>query len=245
MRMKRLAGLAGAVMLVAAQANASPVTVDANASIYDAGSATLNYGFTAPSSVSLSAGTTSLTFTGVTGSLTCTPSDGCITLNGYGNLNNPDGIGAAGGSYTSGTTSLSGITLANAGALVGVFLDGPPAGTSPTALDFSATGATSFTSLSPLVDQVFFIGDGLTGNNTGTVQSFNVPTGAMALYLGIADACGYSGGPSCYSDNYGTYSVTVNQQGATPAVPEPASFATLAVGVLGLLGAARMRRTRA
>ena len=246
MRMKWLAGLAGVLVLVAAQAQASPVTVYANASIYDAGSTTLNYGDSAPTSVSLSAGTTSLTFTGVTGSLTCTYSDGCISLNNGGNYNNPDGIGSAAGFYTGGTLSLSGITLANAGALVGVFLDGPPAGVSPTALDFSTSGATAFTSLTPLINQVFFIGDGLTGNGSGSVQSFNVPTGARTLYLGIADACGYNGGPSCYSDNRGSFSATVNQLGAvTPTVPEPASFAILAVGMLGLLGAARMRRTRA
>ena len=70
----------------------------------------------------------------------------------------------------------------------------------PTSLAFSDAGggntiATSFASLSPLIDQVFFIGDGLTGDGSGSVQQFIVPTGATALYLGITDAPGYNGSP--------------------------------------------------
>jgi hypothetical protein len=88
-------------------------------------------------------------------------------------------------------------------------------------------------SLSPLLDQVFFIGDGLTGDGTGTVQDFYVPTGATELYLGISDACGYNGGPSCYGDNVGTFDVTYTPT-LSSTVPEPASLSILACGLLAL-----------
>ena len=107
----------------------------------------------------------------------------------------------------------------------------------PAPLDFS--GGTSFTSLSPLLQQAFFIGDGLTGDGSGTTQTFNVPTGATTLYLGISDACGYNGSPSCYGDNGGSFSITVN---AGPAVPEPATWALMLVGLGGLGAALRGRR---
>ncbi len=245
MRSTWVTGLVAGFMLVAAQAHASPLTVNATDSIY--GASNSGYGATDPVSVMLNSGATSLSFSSVTGSITtnCASSEGCISLNNGGNYNNPDGVGAEGGSYNSGTLSLSGITLPNAGALVGVFLSGSPTGLSPTALDFTTGAGTSFTSLSPLIDQVFFIGDGLTGNGTGSTQTFYVPTGATTLDLGIADACGYNGGPSCYGDNLGSYGVTVNQQGGSVPVPEPASVVTLAVGMLGLLGVSRLRRTRA
>ena len=55
-------------------------------------------------------------------------------------------------------------------ALLGVFLGpGAPGGTAPAALD--ASGANDFTTSAPLLNQVFFIGDGLTGTGTGTVQA--------------------------------------------------------------------------
>ena len=106
-----------------------------------------------------------------------------------------------------------------AGYLVGLFVPaGGPAGAAPTALDFTSSGlGTSFTSLSPQLDQVFFIGDGLTGNGTGTQQTFNIPTGAGQLWLGISDAGFYNGAPGAYGDNLGTYTVglSVNTPGSS------------------------------
>jgi hypothetical protein len=74
-------------------------------------------------------------------------------------------------------------------ALIGVFL-GPavPSGQPPAALD--ASGSNAFTSLSPLLQQVFFIGDGLTGTGSGSVQQFVVPAGATRLFLGSSDGSG-------------------------------------------------------
>jgi len=59
------------------------------------------------------------------------------------------------------------------------------AGTSP--------HTTSFTSLSPVPDQTFFIGDGLTGNGSGSRQQSAIPSGASELVLGFSDACNYNG----------------------------------------------------
>ena len=95
------------------------------------------------------------------------------------------------------------------GALVGVFetATGPTSGTPPATLDFTVIG-TNFASLSPALNQVFFIGDGLTGDGSGSVQQFMVPLGATRLYLGCADAGNYNGSPGAYSDNSGTFTVS-------------------------------------
>jgi hypothetical protein len=50
--------------------------------------------------------------------------------------------------------------------------------------DYLWDGSDSFT---PLLNQTFFIGDGLTGTGAGNRQSFAVPSGATLLYLGFAD----------------------------------------------------------
>ncbi|MDQ2775865.1 MAG: hypothetical protein M3Y57_13260 [Acidobacteriota bacterium] len=124
-----------------------------------------------------------------------------VTVNGGGNYNDADGIGSASEEYNNGFKSLSGITTPTAGYIAGVFLDpgGPSGPAAP--LSFANTGSTSrpndtnFSSLSPTADQVFFVGDGLTGDGAGATQIFYIPTGATELYLGLADACGYNGNP--------------------------------------------------
>jgi hypothetical protein len=193
-------------------------TVQSTGSIYATGS-----GSTAPTMITLPSGATSVVFNSVTGSITtgCASTEGCITLNnGTGNNNNdPDGVGAVPAiSSNTGTTSISGMMAPGAGYLVGLFVPaGGPAGAAPTALDFTSAGlGTSFTSLSPQLDQVFFIGDGLTGNGTGTQQTFNIPTGAGQLWLGISDAGNYVGALGAYGDNLGAYAVnlSVNASGS-------------------------------
>ncbi len=88
-------------------------------------------------------------------------------------------------------------------ALLGVFLgpkqpDGSPA---PDALDFGATGSRDYLSLSPQLQQVFFIGDGLT--STGETQQIIVPAGATRLFVGPMDA-------SQYLNNEGSFSVEIS-----------------------------------
>jgi hypothetical protein len=235
-----------AFLTLATAANAASVTVNSTDDIYAAGQSSLltasvgcagsgvNCAGTAPSSLAVAGGET-VTFS-VTGS---------ISLNGGGNTNNADGVGAApGSSSNSGYLSISGITAPDAGYLVGVFVPSSgPSGSAPTPLDFSSN--TSFTSLSPSLDQVFFIGDGLTGNGTGTTQSFIVPSGAGELFLGISDACGYNGSPSCYDDNSGSFSVTADISSSVSTTPLPAALPMFAggLGMVGLL--VRRRKSKA
>lgn len=97
--------------------------------------------------------------------------------------------------------------------LTGVFLDDSvPADPPPATLDFAA----DFNSLSPALRQVFFIGDGR--NQTGQVQTFQVPTQATRLFLGFADfsytygILGPDGNylPGAYENNTGALMVGLN-----------------------------------
>ncbi len=118
----------------------------------------------------------------------------------------PTGVKSYGG--------ISGVSADSTMCLVGVFLnDSEPADPAPPVLNFSVTNfGVGFKTLSPALNQTFFIGDGLTGMSNGVVQYFYAPTGATRLYLGFAD--GYSGGsltgqPGFYSDNGGELLVNV------------------------------------
>jgi PEP-CTERM motif len=213
-------------------------TVQATAVIYAAGSQSSvasAAGGTVPGGITLPSGATSISFSDVTGSLPCSSSEGCINIEGAaGFLNDPDGTnGPVTGFPAAGTGSLSGLTAPGSGYLVGVFVaSGGPSGAAPAALDYTSTNATSY---SPLLDQVFFIGDGLTGDGTGTQQTFYAPTGAGALYLGISDICAYDGGPGCYSDNVGAYTLNYDVATGTTAAPEPSAVGLLGIGLLGVL----------
>jgi hypothetical protein len=89
-----------------------------------------------------------------------------------------------------------------------------------------------------LLDQVFFIGDGLTEDGTGTAQVFHAPTGAAFLYLGISDGATSPGPPGTYQDNLGSYSVGYSLT-TTSSTPEPSSLILMSAGLL--LGVARWR----
>ena len=129
------------------------------------------------------------------------------------------------------------------GALLGVFL-GPGLPTSnpaPGLLNFRDHGVarfgtqvgTHFATLSPELQQIFFIGDGLTETGSGSVQTFVAPAGATRLYLGVADGYGWA-------NNTGVFDVCVNCGSIVPefsagsAVPEPSSSAMLLLGFGGL-----------
>jgi hypothetical protein len=95
--------------------------------------------------------------------------------------------------------------------LSGVFLDDndPISLTAPSRLDFSSTSlGRSFSSLAPELQQTFYIGDGLTGEGTGSVQTFWVPDSATRLFLGIVDGAYFVGGPDYYDNNAGSFSAT-------------------------------------
>ncbi len=162
-----------------------------------------------------------LQFTGVSGVVdNC--GDGVV---GGCSVAGPDGTGA----YSNGEENgISGLT-APLNSLVGVFLGAtaPDATAAPGSLWFDGTTA-DFTTLAPALKQVFFIGDGLTGTGSGTVQRFLVPEGATRLFLATHDGYGWY-------NNSGSFTVSVS------AVPEPASTALLLAG-LGVLGAAARRR---
>jgi hypothetical protein len=206
-----------------ALAKPTAVTVPATANIYGAGRQSAPGGGTLPPSVGLSRHTQCLTFTKVRGSLKkakaaqpCPTVDRCITIDlkeqeGT-HLNDPDGIGAYPPiSSNTGYGSISGIKAPFAGYLVGVFVGKHgPKGPAPAALDFTTGAGTGFTTLAPALDQTFFIGDGLTGDDTGTLQTFTVPADAAALYLGISDASGFNGPPGAYFDNDGDFMVDVH-----------------------------------
>jgi|GEM_PF-592061 len=126
----------------------------------------------------------------------------------------PDGYPAT----ISAIEPLGGISAYNGphGSLVGVFLGAgnPGSDVPPAALDFTSKGlGTSFLFLSPLIGQVFFIGDGHPGAKVS--QAFTAPAGTTRLFLGIADGFSFAGAPGAYDDDIGAFVATVSR---VPAV---------------------------
>lgn len=150
----------------------------------------------------------------------------------------PDG-GAPNGSELSSLEGISGYKGPE-GPLVGLFLDdaSPLGVTAPSALDFSEGGiGTNFEMLAPELGQVFYIGDGLTGSETGDVQEFYTPSGATRLYLGIADGWSFDGVPGFYEDNDGSFLVDVTSH----KVPEPSLIYLLGIGMLFIVAVPRKK----
>jgi hypothetical protein len=189
-----------------------PVKVNAADNIFGAGQTSAPGGGNVPTGIiTLQPGDQCVRIKKVQGSLPCTSAEGCITLDGRTNLNDPDGRG---GYYpavsNTGSALISGITTPGDGSLIGVFLPaGGPAGPVPPALNFTTGKDVAFHHLAPLLDQTFFAGDGKTGDGTGAVQRFIVPSGAASLVFGISDNCTGPGpgSPGCYFDNAGSYKV--------------------------------------
>lgn len=153
----------------------------------------------------------------------------------FGSMNGPDG-----GSNASGNTDvnsfgpISGLTHSGKTMfLAGVFLtDDVPSGDAPPRLDFSE-GGDNFEELSPLLNQTFFIGDGLFFHEDSArhmeAQKFYIPAGATRLALGFVDGFEFDGDPGYYDDNTGFLTVVLG------VVPSPGAASLLtAAGVMGL-----------
>lgn len=116
--------------------------------------------------------------------------------------------------------------------LTGMFTNGSaPSGAAPATLSYASAPTGT---ISPLLNQVFYVG-------TGAGESFVVPSGATTLFLGFADGgVGFTGATNTggftntigmYGDNTGSLSVSV------VAAPEPATFGLIGLGLasIGLL----------
>jgi len=153
-----------------------------------------------PPSVHFSAGSNqTLIFTSISGSVDIGADNGYNF--GY---HEPDGILDT--PYNDSSVAVGGISgfvdNNRIATLLGVFLDdSEPTDPAPASLDFSDTTiGHDFSSLSPQLGQVFFIGDDLTGTDSGNEQVFVVPPTATRLYLGLAD--------NPYNDNSGSFEAT-------------------------------------
>ncbi|MHB8523739.1 MAG: LamG-like jellyroll fold domain-containing protein [Limisphaerales bacterium] len=194
--------------LAPVHADTFTVTVDAKANLFGAGHTTppAPGGGAAgllPPHVSLPPGTNRvLTFSTVTGTVHFST----------GLANDPDGNGSTTGLYYLPYGGISGLTNLNQfGYLAGIFLsDAEPQDPAPPALDFTDGRGLgrSFTWLAPALNQTFFIGDGLTGTNSGVTQEFIVPEGATRFFLGFVDSLAPGGLPGYYGDNFGAVSAT-------------------------------------
>lgn len=204
------------------------LTVDATMDIYRAGGYNDGSNGIAPLEFSFPAGGwRTITFPSVSGVWTCQagePSYGadgetsgyCLIAGGATNFNS---IGP-----------FSGYHLTDfVGALAGVFLgDSLPTSPAP-ALRFYVSNnsgggiQTNFLTLRPQIGQIFFIGDGLTGTGTGSIQTLYVPLTATHLYLGYVDNCQAPNNtmPGCYSDNVGSLNVVARVQYYVPDWVEP------------------------
>jgi len=176
-------------------------------------------GGTAPPSVSVFGGT--ILFFSATGS---------VDFGGGTGSHGPDGYPTSAYDFSS-YNGIAGYLGDRGTALYGVFTGAvEPADPAPAKLNFVAN--TSFSSLSPGLDQIFYIGDGLTGTGSGATQQVTVPTGATTLYLGLAD--GYPVGPGGsylvggYNDNSGGFVVTIT---STPEASSLIVWSLLAITV--------------
>ncbi len=194
---------------------------------------------TAPTFISFAAGGGTLTFSGVTGTVNCGPF--CA-----GESSGPTSNGADGAAYNgmgpgatniSASNGISGISFSGREMfLVGVFLDSSVPSVAPAGLVYNAGFADNSTSFSPLIGQLFDIGNGLTGgplDAPGVAQTYNIPVGATRLFFGFADALGFTGTPGMYNDDTpGAITGTVNL--ALNPTPEPGTLILMGLGFCGL-----------
>ncbi len=232
----RICGV-GILLLVSNSSHGEIILVPGTSNIFAAGRSTIPSGSgdgTIPPFFSFAPESNlAVRFSSVTGTVSADPNAS--------NLNGPDGgvyLGYVGTNINS-AAGISGLTHANVNMfLAGVFLDNATPVTAPARLSFSQPE--NFTSISPLLGQTFFIGDGFT--DTGSVQQqFNVPDGANRLFLGFVDAADpipFQGNPGFYFDNIGTLTANLS----VTAIPEPSSIALVLVASFVLLKRCRNSR---
>jgi alpha-tubulin suppressor-like RCC1 family protein len=178
------------------------ISVDGRANAWAAGLTTPPGGGMLPPMITLAHGGGAIvTFQNVTGTVTHGTAFANLPPDGVaGAWTAPDGASIAG--YTHATLMRG---------MVGVFLASiTPLSPLPPRLSF-ADG--NFTSLSPVIGQMFFIGDGRTA--AGDLQQFRVPLGATRLAIGGTDLC--SGGTiGCFDDNTGAWQTNFTVTRAAP-----------------------------
>jgi hypothetical protein len=211
------------------------VTVPGTSNIFDAGSlGPPRGGGTLPPGIGFSAGSILyFTFDPGTGDVRFWP--GSTVYAPEGSIEPGDGtyMKAYAGS------GLSGITIDDRQMfLAGVFLGPTNPLTAPADFNYTITSPDA-PSFSPLLGQVFFIGD---GQGAGPVtQQFFVPSGATRLFFGFADGIPGFGSlgdpvlPAAYDDNSGSLDVDYVLNTPEPVViPEPLSFFLVGAGIAAL-----------
>jgi len=150
----------------------------------------------------------------------------------------PDG--GASSMNIGGANGLSGLIGNGNIPFVGVFTtDTDPYGSAaPTTLNFDKNNPAS---LSPELDQVFYIGDGKQGyqDGAGATLTFMAPANATRLYIGVIDAYSFTGTTGYYNDNLGQFTANVS---LAPVPLPPSLWLFGSALVAGWFGA--RRRTR-
>jgi hypothetical protein len=108
--------------------------------------------------------------------------------------------------------------------LAGVFVDESVAVPTAPHLFFGTETERGFSTLSPELQQVFFIGDGLIGVGTGQVQTFTIPERARALFLSTYDS------PKGFYNNVGSLTVSITSQDVELSFGDPTSIIPFTVG---------------
>lgn len=118
-----------------------------------------------------------------------------FTVNGaFGTASDADGVTSSIVSVTAGAqNSISDLTAPDK-SLVGLFLtDSAASGTAPATLDFTLAATRNYQTLSPLVGQVFYIGEGeYTSSDVVYYRKISIPTTATRLFVGCHTTAGWS-----------------------------------------------------
>jgi uncharacterized protein (TIGR03437 family) len=164
-----------------------------------------------------------LSFTAAPGQVFTFSASGTVSYNDTESSANVGPDGAAGSESIPSLGSISGFVAPLTFPLVGVFTNGSPTGPAPASYNYS--GGVGQETFAPLLNQVFFIGDGLTGTGSGSRQTFYVPATATQLWIGFADSGpSASQQPGAYGDNTG--SLTVSGTLNPGALPNPPSISS-------------------